>query len=116
MSWSEAADAAQLVLADQFWHPRFGIYQRTPGRRRFAVRLEWDYWIQAHALDVTVDAAARTGSTDLHERIRTHVAGILRRDPGADVTTLCKTLLEAARDFATGPLTDDVAILAIRRT
>jgi sigma-B regulation protein RsbU (phosphoserine phosphatase) len=44
------------------------------------------------------------------------VAGILRRDPGAEVTTLCKTLLEAARDFATGPLTDDVAILAIRRT
>jgi len=44
------------------------------------------------------------------------IAGILRRDPGADVDTLCKTLLEAARDFATGPLTDDVAILAIRRT
>ena len=44
------------------------------------------------------------------------VAGILRRDPGQDVTTLCKTLLEAARDFAAEPLTDDVAILAIRRT
>jgi sigma-B regulation protein RsbU (phosphoserine phosphatase) len=44
------------------------------------------------------------------------VAGMLRRDPGADVDTLCKDLLEAARDFATGPLTDDVAILAIRRT
>ena len=27
---------------------------------------------------------------------------------------LCKTLLEAARDFATEPMTDDVAILAIR--
>jgi serine phosphatase RsbU (regulator of sigma subunit) len=44
------------------------------------------------------------------------VAGILRRDPGADVDTMCKTLLEAARDFATEPLADDVAILAIRRT
>jgi phosphoserine phosphatase RsbU/P len=44
------------------------------------------------------------------------IAGILRRDPGADVDALCKTLLEAARDFATGPLNDDVAILAIRRT
>jgi len=43
------------------------------------------------------------------------VAGILRRDPGEDVTTLCKTLLEAARDFAAEPMTDDVAILAIRR-
>ncbi len=44
------------------------------------------------------------------------IASILRRDPGADVDALCKTLLEAARDFATGPLNDDVAILAIRRT
>ena len=44
------------------------------------------------------------------------IASILRRDPGADVDALCKTLLETARDFATGPLTDDVAILAIRRT
>ena len=28
---------------------------------------------------------------------------------------LCKWLLEAAKDFATGPLTDDIAILALRR-
>jgi hypothetical protein len=29
---------------------------------------------------------------------------------------LCKTLLSAARDFATTPMTDDVAIMAIRKT
>ena len=29
MSWSEPADAAQRVLADRFWNPRIGIYQRT---------------------------------------------------------------------------------------
>lgn len=44
------------------------------------------------------------------------VAGIVRRDPGQDATTLCKVLLEAARDFASEPLSDDVAILAVRRT
>jgi serine phosphatase RsbU (regulator of sigma subunit) len=44
------------------------------------------------------------------------IAAILRRDPGQDLTTLCKGLLEAARDFASAPLTDDIAILAIRRT
>jgi serine phosphatase RsbU (regulator of sigma subunit) len=42
------------------------------------------------------------------------VAHIVRRDPGQDTTVLCKTLLEAARDFSS-PLHDDVAILAIRR-
>jgi sigma-B regulation protein RsbU (phosphoserine phosphatase) len=44
------------------------------------------------------------------------IGNILRRDPGQDVTHLCKSLLEAARDFASEPLSDDVAILAIRRT
>jgi serine phosphatase RsbU (regulator of sigma subunit) len=43
------------------------------------------------------------------------VAGIVRRDPGQDAMTLTKVLLEAARDFASDPLTDDVAILAVRR-
>jgi hypothetical protein len=40
----------------------------------------------------------------------------VRRDPGIDTDVLCKSLLEAAKDFATSPLTDDVAIMAIRRT
>jgi serine phosphatase RsbU (regulator of sigma subunit) len=44
------------------------------------------------------------------------IAAMLRRDPGEDLTTMCKGLLEAARDFASAPLTDDIAILAIRRT
>jgi serine phosphatase RsbU (regulator of sigma subunit) len=44
------------------------------------------------------------------------VANAVRRDPGIDTDVLCKSLLEAAKDFATSPLTDDVAIMAIRRT
>ncbi|MGQ0832739.1 MAG: PP2C family protein-serine/threonine phosphatase [Microthrixaceae bacterium] len=44
------------------------------------------------------------------------IANTLRRDPGVAPDVLCKTLLSAARDFATEPMTDDVAILAIRRT
>jgi serine phosphatase RsbU (regulator of sigma subunit) len=43
------------------------------------------------------------------------VANTLRRDPGVAPDVLCKSLLEAAREFATEPMTDDVAILAIRR-
>ena len=44
------------------------------------------------------------------------IAGALRRDPGVSADVLCKSLLEAARDFSSGPISDDVAILAIRRT
>lgn len=45
------------------------------------------------------------------ERAASH----LRRDPGKDAGVLCKELIDAARDFASAPLADDVAILAVRR-
>lgn len=44
------------------------------------------------------------------------MATTLRRDPGAAPDVLCKSLLEAAMDFTTGHLTDDLAILAVRRS
>lgn len=57
-------------------------------------------------------AEARSGDAMFGED---RVATIIRRDPGAAPDVLCKTLLEAARDFSEGPIEDDVAILAIRR-
>jgi len=44
------------------------------------------------------------------------IANSLRRDPNIAAGVLCKNLLETARDFASESLSDDVAILAIRRT
>jgi serine phosphatase RsbU (regulator of sigma subunit) len=58
-------------------------------------------------------AEARHGENLFGEE---RVANILRRDPGADPGVLCKSLLESARDFAQTGLTDDVAILAVRRS
>lgn len=55
---------------------------------------------------------ARNGDTFFGED---RVANVLRRDPGVEPGVLCKTLLGSARDFAADGLTDDVAILAIRR-
>ena len=57
-------------------------------------------------------AEARSGEQLFGED---RIAGVLRRDPGQDTTVLCKSLLDAAHDFSGGPLTDDLAILAIRR-
>lgn len=45
------------------------------------------------------------------DRIAQHMA----RDPGVAPSVLVKSLLEAARDYSTEPIEDDVAILAIRR-
>lgn len=57
-------------------------------------------------------AEARDGDTLFGEE---RIGTTIRRDPGVAPDVLCKSLLEAARDFSRGPLTDDVAILAIRR-
>ena len=80
MSWERAADAAQGVLARSFWSRSHRLYRATPGRRPLPFLLRWDYWIQAQALDATVDAVARTGSTEVKQRVAAHVAGILRRN------------------------------------
>jgi serine phosphatase RsbU (regulator of sigma subunit) len=58
-------------------------------------------------------AEARDGEAMFGEE---RIAGFLRRDPGVDPDVLCKTLIEAARDFASAPINDDIAILAIRRS
>ncbi len=57
-------------------------------------------------------AEARAGMELFGEE---RIAAGIRRDPGAPCDVLCKDLLEQAREFATTEITDDVAILAIRR-
>ena len=56
---------------------------------------------------------ARDGYAQFGEE---RIAQTLRRDPGVDAQTLCKNLVEAARDFSSAPITDDIAVLAVRRT
>ncbi len=58
-------------------------------------------------------AEARSGG-ELYGEER--IANFLRRDPGVAPDVLCKSLLESAQDFASGPIDDDVAILALRRS
>jgi serine phosphatase RsbU (regulator of sigma subunit) len=43
------------------------------------------------------------------------VAAVVRRDWDAAAQVLCKTLIDEAVDFSSGPLGDDVTVLAVRR-
>ncbi|HZD64646.1 MAG TPA: PP2C family protein-serine/threonine phosphatase [Acidimicrobiales bacterium] len=58
-------------------------------------------------------AEARSGEALFGEG---RIAQVVRRESAGDLTALCKSLLGAAQEFASEPLNDDVAILAIRRT
>jgi predicted alpha-1,6-mannanase (GH76 family) len=113
VSWGDAADAAQEVLARRFWSRGHRLYRDRPGRRPFLVWTRWNYWVQAHALDVTVDAVARTGSAGARARVAANVAGILHRNGGRivnryydDMAWMALALLRAEEvaGVDTGPL------------
>jgi serine phosphatase RsbU (regulator of sigma subunit) len=55
---------------------------------------------------------ARDGQTQFSEE---RIGQTLRRDPGVHTQVLCKSLVEAARDFSSTPITDDIAVVAVRR-
>lgn len=55
---------------------------------------------------------ARSG-TELFGEERT--AALVRRNASASAEVLCKSLLDAAAEFADGPIADDVTVLAVRR-
>jgi serine phosphatase RsbU (regulator of sigma subunit) len=56
---------------------------------------------------------ARDGQAQFGEE---RIAQVLRRDPGVDAQVLCSSLVDSARDFASSPITDDIAVVAVRRS
>jgi serine phosphatase RsbU (regulator of sigma subunit) len=57
-------------------------------------------------------AEARDGQVQFGEE---RIGQTLRRDPGVHTQVLCKSLVEAARDFSSMAITDDIAVVAVRR-
>lgn len=117
MSWSDTADAAQGVLARRFWSRTHRLYRDVPGRRPYLFWVRWNYWVQAHALDVTVDAVGRTGSAAARARVAANVAGILHRNGDRivnryydDMAWMALALLRAdeVAGVDTGPLVRDL--------
>jgi len=79
-TWAERAEQAQRVLVGSYWDARRRSFRVTDRWR--PGRAHWHYWWQAHALEATVDAAARSGSAAARQRVAELVAGIVRRTGG----------------------------------
>ncbi|WP_343930981.1 glycoside hydrolase family 76 protein [Tsukamurella strandjordii] len=68
VEWNQRAAAAQSAVVDRHVRPVWGIpgtrlgIPAYPPTRRDALLLSWNYWWQAHLLDVAVDAYIRDGA------------------------------------------------------
>jgi serine phosphatase RsbU (regulator of sigma subunit) len=58
-------------------------------------------------------AEARSGSQFFGDE---RIAAVVRRFDDAPAQTMCHELVNAAQEFASGPVTDDITVLAVRRT
>ena len=82
-AWAQRAEAAQQALTQHFWDERAGLYEMAfptnPEQKPF------QYWWQAHALDVLVDGYERTNDRDYLDRATRLWAGVKRKNGGITI-------------------------------
>ena len=62
--WGERADSAQAALEKYFWNYNNATYYSNSAQQS-----NLEYWWQAHAIDVLVDAYERTGDSTYAKKI-----------------------------------------------
>lgn len=81
VNWSAAADSSSSALINNYWNPR-GQYFNYGNR---GGDTEFQYWPQAHALDVMLDAYARTGDATYERHIDQWYEGVKEQNSGTFV-------------------------------
>jgi predicted alpha-1,6-mannanase (GH76 family) len=72
--WSLAADSAQQALTREFWSVEHGYYTHSNNKTGF------DYWWNAHALDVLVDGYNRTKQPVYVQQMKAVCEGIYKKN------------------------------------
>lgn len=79
VNWYAAADSATTALVDYFWNSDNGYFNyisnQTDGD-------DYNYWPQAHAMDVIIDAYKRTGESKYSDMFGKWYTGILHKSGG----------------------------------
>lgn len=80
ISWTEAADSSTEALIAYFWNTdrhyfngRSGVADPEP---------DWNYWPQAHAMDVVIDAYKRTAKPEYATIMQQWYEGVKRKSSG----------------------------------
>ncbi|MDQ0116050.1 glycoside hydrolase family 76 protein [Paenibacillus harenae] len=80
--WQERADLAQAELADSFWNESRGLYDNVSPCIAQLCTDPFNYWWQAHAVDVLVDGYERTGDERYEKLLERMYEGIAERNAG----------------------------------
>ena len=75
--WAARADSAQAALTQRFWEPTQQYYLQDD-----AGTLSYNYWWQAHGLDVLLDGYQRTGQAAYPARMQQLQAGTKAQNHG----------------------------------
>lgn len=70
INWEVAADSSLVFLLNNYWSDSLGYFNRSNKEEGF------EYWPQAHGLDILVDAYARTKSPQLEDIMKEWYAGV----------------------------------------
>jgi predicted alpha-1,6-mannanase (GH76 family) len=74
IEWDKAADSSTNALISKFWNPSGNYFNETNSNTNF------NYWPQAHALDVLVDAYVRTGRAEYKDYMDKWFTGVNQRN------------------------------------
>ncbi|MGO4540421.1 glycoside hydrolase family 76 protein [Paenibacillus sp. 2TAB19] len=80
--WQERVDLAQAELADSFWNESRGLYDNVSPCIAQLCTDPFNYWWQAHAVDVLVDGYERTGDERYAKLLSGMYDGIAERNAG----------------------------------
>lgn len=80
IDWDAAADSATTALIDYFWNADAGYFNYNS---EIADGPDWNYWPQAHAMDVVIDAYLRTGDKKYSDMFAKWYEGIPQKSGGS---------------------------------
>ncbi|GAO44645.1 glycoside hydrolase family 76 protein [Flavihumibacter petaseus] len=78
VSWQQAADSSSRSVAANFWNPQGKYFNKDNGGNT-----TFNYWPQAHALDVLVDAYLRTNDAVYRTQIDSWFDGVKQMNGGS---------------------------------
>jgi predicted alpha-1,6-mannanase (GH76 family) len=71
LNWSAVADSSSMSVVNKFWNPSGNYFNKNN-----ANDVTFNYWPQAHALDVLVDAYVRSGNSSYKTYIDSWFTGV----------------------------------------